>query len=191
MSYSRITKLFHNFFTTSKDVANCECVFLFHCVSLSISDCTSPCPCLSFSSLLTRRMTLYFLQPIFLLSSACPTRLSHFSINEKAGLQDFSNKLMCWTIRLTCSVWSSTQLIITSYVCIYIYIYIYIWWVLHMYNCNQVKLVIHLHIWDHNIFQPSASQTKWSFTKPISPLFKNTCNFFFFWVYFSIGSYFF
>ena len=45
MSYSRITKLFHNFFTTSKDVANCECVFLFHCVSLSILDCTSPCPC--------------------------------------------------------------------------------------------------------------------------------------------------
>ena len=176
MSCPRITKIFHNFFTTSLRGKLWVCLSFSLCISLNFGLHISLSVCLSFSSFLTRRMTLYLLQPIFLLSSACPTRLSHFSINEKAGLQDFSNKLMCWTIRLTCSVWSSTQLIITS--CVYIYIYIYIWWVLHMCNCNQVKLVIHLHIWDHNIFQPSASQTKWSFTKPISPLFKNTCNFF-------------
>ena len=116
MSCARITKLFHNFFASRGKLW--VCLSFSFCISLNFVLHLSLSLGLSFSSFLTCRLTLYLLQPIFLLSSACPTRLSHFSINEKAGLQDFSNKF-------TCSVWSSTQLIITSYVYVYIYIYIY------------------------------------------------------------------
>ena len=48
--------------------------------------------CLSLSQLFLRMaMFLHLLLPIFVLPSACPTRSSHFSINENAGLQDFWN----------------------------------------------------------------------------------------------------
>ena len=180
MSCSKITKLFHNFFTTS--LRGKLWVSFFFTVYLSQFRTAHLLVCVSFFFFISH-------SPNDLVFAAANFS-SFFRVSHT--LKSFLNKWESWTSRLfeqahvldhTAHVLRMVQHTTYHYfICmyIYIYIYIYIWWVLHMYNCNQVKLVIHLHIWDHNIFQPSASQTKWSFTKPISPLFKNTCNFFFF-----------
>ena len=124
------------YFTTSLQrlyVANCECVFLFHCVSLSISDCTSPCPCvflfLHFS--LAEWPCICCSQFFFLFAAA--NFSSFFRVSHT--LKSFLNKWESWTSRLfeqahvldhTAHVLRMVQHTTYHYfICVYIYIYIF------------------------------------------------------------------